>query len=149
MTHRTRSDKIENLFMALGMLENRDEFKCEVVLTSLIGPHIVVSIPAQFDAVITVPFAGSVIVCEIKGSKKRFAEPGAFLDFFRHALEPARPATLALAAVIPDSTRVGNSVVFERRGVVYTCTEDKGIFEVAYNNQKMSMAHDDIAMALA
>ncbi len=149
MTHRTRSDKIENIFMALGMLENRDEFKRDMILTSLIGPHITVSLPEQFDAVITVPFEGPVVICEINGSVTRFAEAGAFLDFFRRSLEPARPATVALAAVIPDSTRVGNSVVFERRGVVYTCVEDNGIFEVRYNNQKMSMAHDDIAMALA
>jgi uncharacterized protein YkuJ len=149
MTHRTRSDKIENIFMALGLLENSKEFEREMVLTSLIGPHILVSIPNQYDAVITVPFEGPVVICEINGSVQRFAETGAFLEFFRRTLEPARPATLALAAVVPDSTRVGNSVVFERRGVVYTCVEDKGIFEVRYNNQKMSMAHDDIAMALA
>lgn len=149
MTHRTRTDKIQNIFMALGMLENRDEFECDMVLTSLIGPHIKVNIPDQYGAVITVPFEGPVVVYEINGSKQRFAEPGAFLDFFRSSMEPPRPATLALYAAIPDSVRVGNSVIFERRGVVYTCVEDKGEFEVRYNNQKMSMAHDDIAMVMA
>lgn len=148
MTHRTRTDKIQNIYMALGLLENRDEFDCEMVLTSLIGPHILVSIPDQYSATITVPFEGPVVVYEINGSKQRFAEPGAFLDFFRHSMEPPRPATVTLAALIPDGVRVGNSVVFERRGVIYTCVEDKGEFEVRYNNQKMSMSHDDIAMVL-
>lgn len=151
MTHRTRSDKIENIFMALSMLEKPDatpkRFNLDVTHTSLIGPYLAVS-TSDYEMLITVPKEGPVVICEIRGIKQRFAESGAFLDFFRRSLEPARPATNTLAALIPDSTRVGNSVVFERRGTIYMCVEEGGSFDVRYNNQKMTMTHDDIATIL-
>jgi len=147
MIHRKRSEKIENIYMALGMLEKdprREKFEMDMTLTSLIGPNIALK-TSHYEAVITVPFEGQIVILEIDGAKQRFADYAAFLEFFLRSLEPARPATLALAAVMTDGTRLGNSVAFERNGVRYLCVEKDGQFEVRYNNQMMVMPHDDIA----
>jgi hypothetical protein len=147
MIHRKRSEKIENIYMALGMLEKdagREKFEMDMTLTSLIGPNIALK-TSHYEAVITVPFEGQIVILEINGAKQRFADYSAFLEFFLRSLEHARPATLTLAAVMPDSVRLGNSVTFERNGVRYVCAEKDGQFEVRYNNQTMVMTHDDIA----
>lgn len=147
MIHRKRSEKIENIYMALGMLEknaSREKFEMSITLTSLIGPNIALK-TSHYEAVITVPFEGQIVIFEINGAKQRFADYAAFLEFFLRSLEIARPATLALAAVMIGSVRLGNSVTFDRKGVRYLCVEKGGQFEVHYNNQMMEMPHDDIA----
>uniref|UniRef100_A0AB39CE61 Virion structural protein n=1 Tax=Pseudomonas phage HRDY3 TaxID=3236930 RepID=A0AB39CE61_9VIRU len=148
MANLSRADKISNIAIALMANEqdsNLDKFKADYIRTSLIGPNIVVT-TASYTGVVTASFDTPVITLDIQGVKQRFADIGAFLVFFRESLKPSRPATNTLAAALPNSTRVGNSVIFERNGVPYLCVEQNDMFDVRYNNQKMSMTHDDILM---
>lgn len=151
MANLSRADKISNIAIALmanDPANGSEKFQAVVVRTSLIGPHILLK-TASYQGVVTVSRENPVVTIEIEGTKQRFADLAAFLDFFRESLKPSRPATNTLAAAMPDSTRVGNSVIFERNGVIYMAAEKDGMFEVRYNNQKMISSHDDILMLFA
>lgn len=151
MANVSRSDKIESIALALHLVEptdQQDPFSVDVTHTSLIGPHITIK-TLRYQGVVTVSMESPVVIYDIKGIKQRFADSAAFLDFFRSSLAPSRPATNSLATALDGATRVGNSVIFERRGTVYLCIEQNEQFEVRYNNQKMHMAADDILMLLA
>jgi len=151
MANLTRADKVSNIAIALMANEpgnGSEPFEATVVRTSLIGPHIVLN-TASYNGVVTVSRESSVVTIEIAGVKQRFADLAAFLEFFRESLKPSRPATNTLAAALADSTRVGNSVIFERNGTVYMAVEKNGMFEVRYNNQKMISSHDDVLMLFA
>jgi len=151
MANLTRADKVQNIAIGLHVDQpnpDHEKYETEVVLTSLLGPHIVIKTP-RYKGLVKVSFEGPVVTYEIKGVQQRFADSAAFLAFFRTSLESPRPATNSLATALTDALRVGNSVIFERRGTVYHCVEKSGMFEVRYNNQKMDMSGDDILMILA
>ena len=146
MANLSRIQKIDNIQIALNLVvspKGHDEFETHLTRTSLIGPHLTIKTP-HYVGTVTASFESPVITFEVLGIKQRYADTAAFVEAFQRTLEPSRPATNTLTSLIPESTRMGNSVAFERRGTVYLCVEQDGLFEVRYNNQKMVVSHDDI-----
>lgn len=107
-----RTTKIENIELALQLLQKDIDFSTVAQYTSMQGPSLTIKHP-QYEGLVQVEFGTSSIVrFTIAGYVQRFAEPGSFIDFFKTTLQPSPADLKEISARLPGSVAVGADTIY-------------------------------------